>query len=392
MLKKVLLKADEIRQDCRFFRTDSPCTYHKETGQICKGCRYYRKTTGRILIIKKAAMGDVLRTTCILEPLHKKFPDHAIVWFTSEESREVLDGNPYIDEIWTDNFETLQALSYFLFDTVVNLDLSPDSLIAAGTAHAKKFYGFRYEKTGTVSWSGKAAGEWFLMSHNDKIKKTNKKTYQHIISEILELESFGEIVVPLKRESAAKAEKFAEKHRLQGKTVIGVNTGSGSRWSTKRWPEENFLKLFSLLKNGKYSIILFGGKEEKEIMRRLSKKSPVLLINTGWNNTVADFFALLNLCDIVLTSDTLALHAATGLKKQVIALFGPTSASEIEPYGRVTKIITPLECRCCYKRECDKKPSCMETISPETVFSAIISPHPPLSPRGRGLKVRGKNL
>lgn len=378
------MKADEIRQDCRFFRTDSPCIYHKTEQQLCRDCSHYRKTAGRILIIKREAMGDVLRTTCILEPLHKKFPDHTIIWFTSEKSHGVLEGNPYIDEIWTDNFGALQTFSYFLFDTVINLDLSPDSLVAASTAHTKKFYGFRYEKTGMVLWSGKSAEEWFSMSHNDEIKKNNKKTYQQIISEILELEGFGEIVVPLKRESAAKAERFAEKYHLSEKTVIGINTGSGSRWPAKRWPEENFLKLFSLMKNKKYAIVIFGGEEEKRIMESLTSKSPVPLINAGWDNTVADFFSLLNLCDIVLTSDTLALHAATGLKKKVIALFGPTSASEIETYGRVTKIVTPLECRCCYRKECDKKPSCMETISPETVFSSMISPSE------TGLKVRGK--
>lgn len=365
------MKGNEIKQSCRFFNTDSPCIYHKKEQQLCGDCKHYRHVEGKILIIKKAAMGDVLRTTSILEPLRKKFPDHRLIWFTAETSREVLENNPYIDEIWTESFETFQALSYFRFDIVINLDLSSDSLLAAGTADAGKFYGFRYEKDGRVSWSGKPAEEWFVMSHNDLVKKKNKKTYQRIISEILELENFGEIVVPLTKEAVTKALRFAKKHQLQGKKVVGINTGSGSRWITKKWTEENFLKLFYLLKDEKYSIVIFGGKEEKEIMEKLTAKSAVPLINAGWDNTVADFFALLDLCSVVLTSDTLALHAATGLKKQVVALFGPTSANEIETYGRVMKLVTPFECRGCYRKECDKKPFCMEVITPETVFSAI---------------------
>ncbi len=365
------MKANEIRQDCRFFKTDSPCIYHKTEQQLCPGCRHYRHIRGTILVIKKAAMGDVLRTTCILEPLRKKFPAHRIVWFTAGTSREVLENNAYIDEIWTESCETSQKLSHFRFDAVINLDLSPDSLAAAGSVNTGRFYGFRYEKDGTVSWSNRPAGEWFAMSHDDEAKRKNRKTYQRIISEILELEDFGEIIVPLQKGPAEKAEAFARQHKLRGKTLIGINTGSGSRWPTKRWPEENFLKLFSLLKNERYSIVIFGGREEKEIMQRLEAKSVVSLINAGWDNTVADFFALLDLCSAVLTSDTLALHAATGLKKQVVALFGPTSPDEIETYGRMTKLVTPLECRCCYRRECDRNPFCMETITPEAVLSAI---------------------
>ncbi len=365
------MTTNKIKQDCRFFRTDTPCVYHKTERKSCTNCNRYERTRGRILIIKKAAMGDVLRTTCILEPLRRKFPDHRIIWFTAENNREVLKGNPYIDEIWTENIETSQKLFCFNFKAAINLDLSSDSLATAAAAKTERFYGFRYEQDGAVSWSNKPAGEWFAMSHDDGAKKRNGKTYQRIISDILELENFGEIVVPLNKGSVARAEAFAKKHRLHGKNVIGINAGSGSRWLAKRWPEKNFLKLFSLLKDEKCPIVIFGGREEKEIMKRLLKKSTVPLIDAGCDNTIGDFFALLDLCSVVLTSDTLALHAASGLRKQIVALFGPTSANEIETYGRMIKLVTPLECVCCYMKECDRKPFCMETIAPETVFSAI---------------------
>jgi len=361
----------QIYQSCKFFKTDMPCIYHKKDGRICSECIDFREATGTILIIKKDAAGDVLRTTAILEPLKRKVPDHRIIWLTAETNKDVLSGNPYIDEIWTPSFETLQAISFFTFNTVINLDLSPDCLITAATAKADKFYGFKYKKDGSVYCSNRSAEEWFLISHNDGLKKANRKTYQQFITEIAELPCYGEIIVPLQKPSIEKANTFAKKHHLAGKKVIGIHTGSGSKWPTKRWLARNIIRLIKMLAEKKYPVLLFGGMEEKDIMEKIIKNVRGHLANTGYNNTIPDFFALLDLCDVVITADTLALHIATGLKKKVVALFGPTSPYEIADYGRVEKVITPLDCFCCYKRECNKKPFCMEEINPETVFSTI---------------------
>ena len=51
--------------DCRYFLGDRPCVWHKRTGVVCE-CEHYERVTGRVLIIKLDAMGDVLRTTCLL--------------------------------------------------------------------------------------------------------------------------------------------------------------------------------------------------------------------------------------------------------------------------------------------------------------------------------------
>jgi ADP-heptose:LPS heptosyltransferase len=74
----------------------------------------------------------------------------------------------------------------------------------------------------------------------------------------------------------------------------------------------------------------------------------------------------------VVTGDTLALHAALGLGKRVVALFGPTSAAEIDTYGLGAKIVPDLECTCCYRPECNRRPSCMDSIQVEQVAGALM--------------------
>jgi len=73
----------------------------------------------------------------------------------------------------------------------------------------------------------------------------------------------------------------------------------------------------------------------------------------------------------VVTGDTTALHLAIGLKKRVLALFGPTCAQEIELYGRGEKIISPLSCVPCYRRSCSVLPNCMEAIRAGEVMKKI---------------------
>jgi heptosyltransferase-2 len=79
-----------------------------------------------------------------------------------------------------------------------------------------------------------------------------------------------------------------------------------------------------------------------------------------------------NLCDLIVTGDTLALHVAVALDKMVVALFGPTSAAEIDLYGRGVKLVSDAPCVGCYRTECDVLPTCMERISAQQVHGAIL--------------------
>jgi heptosyltransferase-2 len=74
----------------------------------------------------------------------------------------------------------------------------------------------------------------------------------------------------------------------------------------------------------------------------------------------------------VVTGDTLALHVALGLEKRVVALFGPTSAAEIDLYGLGSKVVAPLDCVCCYNPVCDRSPSCMDSIGAERVYEQVV--------------------
>ena len=83
-----------------------------------------------------------------------------------------------------------------------------------------------------------------------------------------------------------------------------------------------------------------------------------------------DFAALIGRLDLLVTSDSLALHLAVAQGRPVVCFFGPTSASEIELYGHGEKVVTPLGCQCCYLKDCNIRPHCMASISVEEMLAA----------------------
>ena len=366
-----------LKTDCVHFPLDRPCGFHKKSGVKCSSCRKYASVNGRgagtrILIIKIGAMGDVLRTTFLLEGLKQKDPKSEITWIVAPRSAEILSSNPRVDRVWDFDCGVFKKITAESFDVCVNLDLGPESLALASLANSRKKLGFWLDRNRRVACSGPYAEKWLQMSAFDDLKKMNEHTYQHWMSKITGLAADNyEIYTPLVPASRKKAAAFAAKNRLAGKRVVGINPGAGGRWRFKKWTDRGYLKLIADLNASGVKVILLGGPEEKELIAKLIRASKGKAVSAGTDNSLPDFFALLNLCDVVVTGDTLALHAALGLKKKVIALFGPTSSSEIEMYGRGAKIVTPAGCACCYLPDCAVRPDCMSLISPRSVLDAV---------------------
>ena len=77
---------DEVKLDCFHFKGAIPCKPNKLYGVSCMNCSHYEKISTRILIIKLGALGDVIRSTPLLEPLRHKFPNAHITWLTLNPS------------------------------------------------------------------------------------------------------------------------------------------------------------------------------------------------------------------------------------------------------------------------------------------------------------------
>lgn len=364
-----------LKTDCKHFPGDRPCIFNKISGIMCNDCGNYSPTGFKILIIKFDATGDVLRTTSLLHALKKNYPESHITWFTKKNAQPIFANNHLVDEVLTlESSETLPKLLAMKFDLLIHPDASPQSGAFAALITAIEKKGFYLDQKGKIQPFNDTAIEWLELGAFDQMKKKNKKTYQQILHEICELDfEKGEIVLALSDDEKKFANQFSEKYNLNKfKLIVGLNTGAGSRWQFKQWGLQQYTELIQKIqkRSDEIGILLFGGEDEKERNNILVEQFPTV-INTGADNTLRQFFALVDLSDVFITGDTLGLHVATALHKKILCLFGPTSSNEIEDYGRIAKISSKLDCLVCYKMRCDFSPNCMDSISVDKVFDSI---------------------
>lgn len=290
----------------------------------------------KILIIKTGAMGDVLRTTCLL----RAFPDSDITWVVGKKARELLDGNRFIKRIVEiEDGKNVDGLKEEKFDFVLSLDDGKREAGLAGSIKSKKIAGAYIDKGEVVyndpsGWFDMGLESRFGKKKADEIKKWNKRSYQEMLFEIAGKKFKGEEYV-----------LDAEPKKIDGK-IVGIEARADTRWQMKKWQE--YEKLAEKLREKGYEVRFFEQRQ-----------------------TVREFIDDVNNCGAVVTGDTLAMHIALALKKPTVAIFGPTSSKEIYDYGRLKKVVSKLDCVVCYKNECEKQPNCMESISVETVLEEV---------------------
>ncbi len=357
-----------VKFDCRLYLGDRPCRW----GGECEGCEHYSPMGTRILIVKLAAAGDVLRTTSILPPLKRRFPVSHTTWVADAPALPLLSLNPYIDRVMPFGFETWLRLSAESFELSIGLDKEPraGALVRGVRADAKLGFGLTDE--GTIVPLNE--GAWYDLSlglSNEEKFHVNDQTYSEIACRTAELSYDGDpYMLVLPESSIDYAQEFAER-LAPSEPLVGLNAGAGKVFANKAWKTEGFARLAELVieRLGGTPLVLGGADDRaraEEILRRSGGAA-----RDGGTHSLMDFAAIVGLLDVLVTGDTMALHIATALGVPVIALFGPTAAQEIELPGGGQKIVTTSDCAPCYLRTCDRSPSCMDAIAVEDVFTAL---------------------
>jgi len=360
-----------VHSDCRHYSGYKPCGKSEE----CAECPDYAPWTRQILVIKLAAVGDVVRTTAILPGLKKRDADCCLTWLTDPAAMPLLANNPLIDRLYPFTVEGLSAVQAANYDLLLNFEKEPRALGFARNVAATVRKGFGASASGTPI-AADADSEYALrLGLSDDLKfRHNTKTYMQIIYEMAGLPYEGQEYVLEPSDAALHfAVEFAKRHDLGTKMrVVGLNTGCGEVFATKRWTVEGFIEMINELATiPRTRSLLLGGPLEVEFNRAIVERAGDRVLDTGCDNSLEQFLGLIECCDVVVSSDSLAMHLAIARRKQVVALFGPTCHQEIELFGRGEKIVSDFECSPCYRAECDIHPSCMEALRGTTVAAAV---------------------
>ena len=155
-----------IHDDCRFFLGHKPCRFRR----ACDGCPHYSPFGKRILIIKLAALGDVLRTTPLLRGLREKNPICHITWLTEPGVVPMLRGIPEIDRLISYDPEAVLQLSRESFDHLYCFDKEPKASALAMSIEAPHKSGFGMTRFGNVMPLSPESEYMFRLGIDDELK------------------------------------------------------------------------------------------------------------------------------------------------------------------------------------------------------------------------------
>lgn len=287
---------------------------------------------------KVPSLGDVLRTTPILWGIREKFPECHVTWLTSEQSEPLLRGNGLIDRIlvW-DEFVPFQLMRE-KFDVLVNLEKVPGVAALADMIDAWTRYGFRFDSMeGTYHCYER--GMSFISYINDK--KGGKKAgelWQKMLIEMLGVEW--------------KSQEYILGYRPGNEECfdVGLNYMAGSKWPTKMMSKQKWDLLANLLEQQGYTVSFQQGLQD-----------------------LHEYIDWINSCKTIISQDSLGVHLALALNKNLVGLYGPTDPTEIFLYRRGRHIVADAKCphMPCYSDHCISGMNCMECIEIDSVCEAV---------------------
>ena len=377
-----------------------------------------------ILFVRLSYIGDILHATPAARWIKEQYPDAKLHWIVTPSMVELLEGNPYVDEIipwerdeyeahskklhiptmWRMWWELKGKLEPYKFDVAVDVQgrlitglvlLASGAPIRLGLGGTKELNWLftNYKTKPSTDHVIKRYVEVAQLLKEAVAKQASLDTPLGTVDNVLEPETLNNVsakkmyhmdfYVPSKLHTWAEEQwKTIDNHsslnRGEVEKPLRVGLVLGTSWATKEWPQE---KWYSLIKSLQYraNFVCLGGPKEatqyKPLMDSLAAEGiDQIMLNMLGKTTLQEVGALIESCDVVVTADTGALHIALALNKPVVALFGPTDPKLWGPLTGTFKVLVndELDCLGCRKRRCPKPDQyCMSGIEPVRVKKAI---------------------
>ena len=351
---------ENLRTDCMYYLGDRPCRPHVEADHRCT-CIHFQPTQRRGIIIKLGAAGDVLRSTPLLRALDPVKTGTKILWVTHSPELLPIDACEAVHP----SAATLARIAQGTWDFCWNLDKDPEACAIAASTKAAEYRG--YTLRDDVPYPvDKAAWHKFATGIDNPYSRDNRQSYVEEIFDITGLRFRREEYWLRDTTSAAKETAV---QLLPKDFAIGLNIGAGKRWPSRIWPVEYWIELIELLKARGLQPVVLGGPEEV-------KMSAQLVDATGCSASgvqpLETFYAMIERCQCIVTAVTMAMHLAIGARVPLVLLNNIFNRYEFELYDRGEIVEPPTLCDCYYSPVCRTGRKCINEISPQTVFGAVL--------------------
>ena len=324
-----------------------------------------------ILIIHTAFIGDIVLSTALISKVKEKYPDSDIYYLTTPLGKEILKNNPKIKEIIVyDKRGKDKGFRAFISFVRKIRKLKIDVCL---TPH-------RYLRSSILSFLSGAkirigydiASLSFVFNKKIKYDRT-KHEVEKLLSFIDDSPNRYELEMYPSEKDKIRIDTLL-KNLSENKKIILI--APGSKWFTKRWPEEYFRILIqNLVKRDDLLIVITGGKEEREIELNLDSK----VLDLRGEISLLELAELIKRAILVVSNDSAPIHITSAFPNtRIVGIFGPTVKEfGFFPWSKNSKVfeIKGLYCRPCAihgGNSCPEKHfRCMKEITPNLIENEI---------------------
>jgi lipopolysaccharide heptosyltransferase I len=327
----------------------------------------------RIALIKPSALGDIVHSLPVLSALRTHWPASHITWVINRAYAPLIAGHPDLNAI-------------LAFDRRA-LRLGPVSAALATLQFARQLRQERFDlvidlqgllRTGLMAWTTGARHRIGFAN----ARESAARYYTHSVTvpdadDIHAVDRYWRVVETLGMESLPKRfiVPINDGAQLQAAKLIGglprpiLAIAPGARWPTKRWPVANFAAVGKYIQsNFGGSIVLLGGREDREISRAVLRLLPSSSIDLSGRTSLPVLAAVLDQADVVLANDSGPLHLAAALGRPVVAPYTCTLVRKHGPFGQLHRTSSAaIACHGSYLRTCPHM-NCMPTLPPDRII------------------------
>lgn len=318
-----------------------------------------------ILIVKLRHHGDVLLTTPVARALKEIFPTCQVDFLVYEGMEDLLKNNPDITHIWTWNrtlrggrglWKHLQLFNNLWkqhYTVVLHLSEQMQGALLAFLLRPCKAIGMDYPKRRDFFWRS---------CFTDLIPLFPSDTRHTIEQHLAALEPLG-IKVPKEKAQCRlvvdqKDRLLIAEHleKLFSPASAPLKTGSQkaatqkpyivihptARWFFKCWEDDRFATVIQTVADQGWPIVITSSPEPQEMMMVASilrdVNSPRVLSLAG-QLTLNELAALIEGAALFIGVDSVPMHMAAALGKDIVALFGPSKIQEWRPWKTSSIVI-----------------------------------------------------
>ncbi len=333
----------------------------------------------RILVTRVDRIGDVVLSTPVLEALRSRFPFAHIAMMISPATRDLVEGNPNIDEVivydktgrqksWKGTWRFSKKLKEKDFDIVIHLHPTNRVNWVSFLAGIPVRLGYRWKNyrllTHVVPYLKHEGLKHEAQYNFDLLKRLGIDAPSEIRTHVPLSEEIYESLIDIKKEAGLESDSF-----------ITINPGSSC--PSKMWPASRFAELADRITE-KFGIpvVFIGGDKEKSLAAQMMKWMKTKPVDLTGKLSLSQTAWLLKQADLLVSNDSGPVHIANAVGTPAISIFGRKqpglSPRRWGPVGKDSTVIhKDVGCTVCAAHECEYSFLCLDAISIEEVLQAV---------------------